>query len=224
VVIPDFIKQLTSDRTSLESELNRANQTISLLQSQLEAKNRELSTVRAELNKTRDGKNQSVPPPEVDKPRPTAEETATKISIWESVSTVNLSALVIAYNKIDEALSKWPDLIKSQEGRVQLNQTLVNGTAAYVAASNDIETLGSAFKAYPEVSVALVQRNRNDLLKASADFSSAVINGNTDFSSSNYANKLRPLAGALRREMTTSVHWFDDLRKTATEQLKELSK
>jgi len=168
----------------------------------------------------------SSPPNSVSpQPEPTlgAEEIATKISIWESVGNVNHNALVIPYNQIDASLTQWPDLIKSASGRQKLHDDLVSNTAAFWAASNDLETLRSNYKEYPEISDALAQTRRADLAKASSDFSGAVIKENMDYSSPDYVSKLRPLAGALRREMNATVKWINELQKTSTAELKKLS-
>jgi hypothetical protein len=226
VVIPDLMKKITSDQPSFNAQLDLANQKIASLQSQLDTKTRELSSAQNELNKMRTGSNPTPQPQtlETEKSPPTAVDVAIKISIWESVSTVNLRALINAYNKMDELLSSWSERIKSQEGRDVLSGGLANSTAAYMGASGDLEILRTAYPNYPDVSSALIQLHRADLAKASADFSNAVLKGDPNYSSPDYANKLRPLAGALRREMKVTVDWLNDLRKTAATQLNALSK
>jgi hypothetical protein len=151
-----------------------------------------------------------------------AEDIATKLSIWESVGTTNLSSLVGAYNSLDLALSRWSILINSDTGKRQLYQDIINATAAFTKASHDLDTLRSEYPQYHDIFNDLIQPHTADLTKVSADFSNAVISA-MDEAPSDLEVRLRSFAGALRMEMNIMVEWLETLRKMAGEKRKELS-
>ena len=77
---------------------------------------------------------QSSPPPAAAQPPQSdlsAEDIATKISIWDSVLGGNLNRLITAYNDLDLMMSKWLDLVKTDDGRRELLHELAANGAAY---------------------------------------------------------------------------------------------
>jgi hypothetical protein len=180
----------------------------------------EIATLQRQLDEARQGRSSVTPQRNAPLPPHTklgADEIATKISIWESVSGSNLNALIGAYNALDLAQSKWTQLVKSADGRRQLYQDLINADANFVGASTDLETLRSAYQNYPEVTNALAQQPLISALhKATLDFANSI---NKEPAAE---TQLRPLAGTLRREMDAVQMWMHDLQVTANEQHKML--
>ena len=151
-----------------------------------------------------------------------AEDIATKMGVWESVSNSNTRELTMAYNSLDLPLSQWVDRIKTPDGRHQLYNDLINSTAAYMAASNDLDILRSEYPNYQDISDALAQPHRSELQRVAANFANAV-SKIPDNPQPNFDIQLRPLAGALRREMDATQAWLTGLVRTAGQSRKLLS-
>ena len=150
-------------------------------------------------------------------PKLSPEESGTRLSIWESVSTSNLSLIISAYNSMDLAFARWPRLIDSVDGRKQLYQDIINTTAAFISACNKLEVLRSEYPDEQEIASALdIYPHAVTLFKASTDFSNAINSGADEIA-------LRPLAVAFRREMNSMKDWFTSLNRTANVRMKELS-
>jgi hypothetical protein len=150
------------------------------------------------------------------------EEVATRLGVWDSVSNSNLNVLINAYNNIDLALSRWSRMLDSAENRQQLHNDIINSTAAFVMASKELETLRSEYTQYADISSALAQPRLVNLEKASLDLSNAIDPHPRD-ASADLEIKLRPLAGALRREMNFTSEWMTSLQRLANEKRRELS-
>ena len=165
----------------------------------------------------------SPPPPEVvPPPRPSDEEIATKISIWESVLDSHHRAFALAYNDLDAVLTSWTKFVGTAKDRQKLYNDLVNSTAALTRAGNEARDLKNSYPMYQDVVDALNLVDTDALGRASAKFSNALI-GTPDDPPQNYETKFRPLAGALRREMDKFVSSLQKLQNTANEKSKELT-
>jgi hypothetical protein len=113
--------------------------------------------------------------PEKPEEKLSPEDIATKLSIWESVSTSNLALMINAYNLMDAGFARWPRMIDSADSRRQLYQDITNSTAAFAKAVGDLETLRSEYPEYKDVSeVLVIQPYMANLAKASSDFSNAI--------------------------------------------------
>jgi hypothetical protein len=158
-------------------------------------------------------------------PEPTlsAEELATKLSIWESVSTSNYNSLANAFNSIDAAQARWTRLIGSADGRHQLHSDLAQATTAYMKASNEIETLKLEYPKYQDVATALTQPNRQEFARAAENFANAINNVSESDVPPDLEVRLRPLAGALKRELNTTQKWLNSLSRIANAKRAELS-
>jgi hypothetical protein len=150
-------------------------------------------------------------------------DEATKLSVWDSVTTSNVNTLTGAYNLIDNPLRQWLDMVKSVESK-SLVYDLGTGKFAFMKAAIDLEKLREKYQNYQDVvGVLAPQPNRAAFAKAVNDFSDAVSSMQSDMMPPNYDAKLMPLAGALRRELNTTLGWLQTLRRTAAEKQKELS-
>ncbi len=166
--------------------------------------------------------NAPLQPPQVPAVKLSAEDIATKTSIWESVKSINLSALINAYNSLDLVLAKWPQRIDAPQNRKQLYQDIANALAAYSAASKDLDILRSEYPNYRDVQDGLAQPNRSELERAAINFANA-INGAPENPPPNFAIELRPLAGAFRREMDETRDWLHSVQQSANQGLAALS-
>jgi hypothetical protein len=215
--VEDVAKATGPIQSQLEGQKRRADE----LKMQLDQATQTLADARRQLESSKQQKDTGDAlkgaAPQAVQANLSPEEIATKISIWESVSGSHLNALVGAYNALDLAQSRWTQLAKSSEGRRQLYEQLVNADAAFVGASTDLEALRSAYPSYLDVANALAQQPRVPTLhKAALDFANAIIkDGASEI-------EVRPLAGALRREMDSMQIWMHDLRVTANQQHKIL--
>jgi hypothetical protein len=150
-------------------------------------------------------------------------DEATKLSVWDSVTTSNVNTLTGAYNLIDNPLRQWLDMVKSGESK-SLVYDLGTGKFAFMKAAIDLEKLREKYQNDQDVvGVLAPQPNRAAFAKAVNDFSDAVSSMQSDMMPPNYDAKLMPLAGALRRELNTTLGWLQTLRRTAAEKQKELS-
>ncbi len=160
--------------------------------------------------------------PQLPQTKLSSEEVATKISIWDSVINSNLHTLVDDFNALDLAQSRWPRLVNTPDGRRQLYQDITNAVAAYAAASKDLDILRSEYPNYQDVADALAQPHRSDLERAASNFADAISKVPQD-PPPNFEVQLRPLAGALRREMDATQSWLHTLGVTANQNHKALS-
>lgn len=161
----------------------------------------------------------TVPPPVNMAP----EEDATRLSIWDSVGKANHAALVNGLNQMEAAVDRWPNLVKTPDGRRQLYQDIINATASYRGASDEIESLRAQYPAYQDVEDTLRQPNRAALVQASEALSSAIIRIPPEITADDEV-KLRPLVGALQREMDQTAIWLKSLQTTAQQKRAQLSR
>jgi hypothetical protein len=151
-------------------------------------------------------------------PKLTPEEIATRLSIWESVSVGHMNELTTAYNSIDAAFTGWENSIAASGSRKKLYQDIINTTATLIKGCTDLETLRSEFPNEQEIYDALdIHPHAVTLYKSSNDFANAVNNGDD-------ITKLRPLAGALRREMVSMRDWLTNLGRIANKKRKNFQK
>jgi hypothetical protein len=204
---------------SLQPQLDNAKQQAASLQSQLTAAIKERDDARLE----RDFLTPMAIGHETSSQPLNKMDEAIKLSIWEGVNTSNVNALTRAYNVIDGSLSQWLDRVKSGESKGLIYE-LGTGADAFMTAANDLEKLRVEYQKYQDVvDVLAPQPNRADFAKAINDLSNAVSSMPSVMMPPNYDTKLRPLAGALRRELATTLSWLQNLRRTAAEKQKELS-
>jgi hypothetical protein len=144
------------------------------------------------------------------------EELATRLSIWDSIATSNFNLLAGAFNSLDAAQSRWTQ-ISSANGRQQLNSDLSQAIAAYRRAFHEVETLQSEYPQYEDVRSALTQPNIIAFLNAADNFSNAVGNVPEHDPPKDLEVRMRPLAGALKREMNVTQRWLSSLQQTANE-------
>ena len=134
----------------------------------------------------------------------------------------NLHILVDDFNALDLEQSRWPRLVNTADGRRQLYQGITTAVAAYVAASKDLDILRSEYPSYQDVADALAQPHRSELERAASNFADAITKVPQD-PPPKFEVQLRPLAGALRREMDATQSWLHTLGVTANQNRKALS-
>ena len=189
--------------------------------------NAQIAILKQQLRDAQQTRQAPAGPPQQTTPQapPTklsSEDVATKISIWDSVINSNLHILVDDFNALDLEQSRWPRLVNTADGRRQLYQGITTAVAAYVAASKDLDILRSEYPSYQDVADALAQPHRSELERAASNFADAISKVPQD-PPPKFEVQLRPLAGALRREMDATQSWLHTLGVTANQNRKALS-
>jgi hypothetical protein len=185
----------------------------------------DLETVKQERDRLKRDNDalRGVPSQKKDDSTPlTAEERATKISIWDSVINSNLHVLIDAFNTLDLSQTRWTQLIKTADGRRQLYQDITNPTAAYVGASKDLEILRSEYRNFPDVDAVLDQPGKSELERTASNFANA-ISRIPENAPPNFDVQLRPLAGALKIQMDATQKWLQTVSTAANQNRKALS-
>jgi hypothetical protein len=150
-----------------------------------------------------------------------SDDISIQVDLWSGIQSNLFNALIGALNEGFEIQSNWRDMIPAH--KYQLIEKITNFRQHLQDANGKLQELASEYRRFSDLSDALLPPNGPRIIEI-VDNLYSELNSLPEPLPPDYDSRIRPLSGALKRELDSTVSWIKSSRETATQKLQVLGK